>query len=321
MPVQLVERALERLERDRQLGPLLAQVLVPVDPPADELPVVELLAHEDVGHREQHGRLRAGPGREPPVGHRRGVGQARVDDRDLRASRLCFHDPLGVRIEIVAGLEMRREQQDEARVRVIRRGAIHPMPEGVARARARRAHVRVAVVAVDPPGVEDALEVNELVTRPAEVIHDFLLPTFHERLADPPTDVVERLVPGDALPLTPSAGADPTQRVEDPLRVIHLVERRRALGAVAATASRVRRVALELLDLERRPVDVGEEAAGGLAVEADRRDQRVPALDLSRPGDGVELFPVLPALHGRIAHEATLPRGQLPSHRMKRLGG
>src|SRR6266511_3790402 len=28
-------------------------------------------------------------------------------------------------------------------------------------------------------------------------IHYFFLPSFHERLADPPADVVERLVPGD----------------------------------------------------------------------------------------------------------------------------
>src|SRR6266446_813947 len=44
-------------------------------------------------------------------------------------------------------------------------------PERVAGPRARRAYVGGVVVAVDTPGVEDALQVDQLVAGPAEVIH------------------------------------------------------------------------------------------------------------------------------------------------------
>jgi hypothetical protein len=65
----------------------------------------------------------------------------------------------------------------------------------------------VAVVAVDAPGVEDALQVDQLVARPAEVVHHLLLPSLDERLADAPADVVEHLVPRHALPLPAAARA------------------------------------------------------------------------------------------------------------------
>src|SRR5262247_2313956 len=122
-----------------------------------------------------------------------------------------------------------------------------PVPEGVTRARARRADVRVTGVTVDPPGVEDALQIDELVARPPEVVHDLLLPAFHERCADAAGEVVERLIPRDALPLAAAARPHAPQRIEDALRVGHLVERRGALGAVTAAASRVNRITFELL--------------------------------------------------------------------------
>src|SRR5256712_11816252 len=79
----------------------------------------------------------------------------------------------------------------------------------------------------------------------------------------------------------------------------------------------MRRFSLELLDPERLLVDVGEEPARGLAVEADRRDQRVAARDLPRPRGRVVLFPVVPALDGWVAPEATLWRRELAGHRMQ----
>src|SRR5262245_44548397 len=143
------------------------------------------------------------------------------------------------------------------------------------------------------------------------MVHDLALPPLDERLADAHADVVEHLVPRDALPAPAAARADAAQRIADSLGVGHLVQRRRALGAVAPAASRVRRVALELLDRERLAVDVGEEPAARLAVEADRRDQGVAPLDLLGPRDRIVLFPVVPALDGRIALEAALGGGEL----------
>src|SRR5439155_969757 len=80
-------------------------------------------------------------------------------------------------------------------------------------------------------------------------------------------------------------------------------QRRGTLGAVAAAASGWGWVPLELLDAQRGLVHVGGEAARGLAGEADRRDQRVAPLHLTRPGGGIVFLPVLPALDGRVAGE------------------
>ena len=72
-----------------------------------------------------------------------------------------------MRVEIMAGLEVRAQQQDKAGVRMVRRRAVDAGPKSVARARSGGADVGVAVVAVDAPGVKDSLVVEQLVTRPA----------------------------------------------------------------------------------------------------------------------------------------------------------
>ena len=203
---------------------------------------------------------------------------------------------------------------------MIGRGPIHAVPEGVSRPRARRADVGVAVVAVDAPGVKDALEIDQLVAGTAEVIHDLLPAPLHEGLPDAARDVVEGLVPRHPLPRPAPARADPAQRMANPLGIVHLVQGGRALGAVAAAAARMRGVALELLDLEGLLVDVGEQPAGRLAVEADGRDQRIAALHLSGPGHRIVLDPVLPALHGGIARQAARARGQLAGGGVQRFG-
>jgi hypothetical protein len=106
--------------------------------------------------------------------------------------------------------------------------------------------------------VEDALQIHQLVPRAAEVIHDLLLPALDERRADAAGDVVQHLVPADALPLALPALPRALERIEDALGVLHLVERGGALGAVPAAAARMLGVTLELLDLERLLVDVGK---------------------------------------------------------------
>ena len=69
--------------------------------------------------REDQRGFRAGIRRQPHVRLGRRVRQARIDDDEPRAARLAFDDALRVRIEIVARLEMRRQQQNRSRVRVI----------------------------------------------------------------------------------------------------------------------------------------------------------------------------------------------------------
>src|SRR5579859_3516972 len=114
------------------------------------------------------------------------------------------------------------------------------MPEGVARARARGADVGVAIVAIDAPGVQDTLVVEKLVAGPANVIHDFVLAPFLKRFTNACSQIVQDLVPGHALPFSCSALAGTAQRIKDALRIVHLVDCGRPLGAVASATARVR---------------------------------------------------------------------------------
>src|SRR5205807_9805160 len=106
------------------------------------------------------------------------------------------------------------------------------------------------------------------------LIHDPLLTDLHVRLSDARADVVEHLVPRDTLPASAAARPDPAQRILDPLRIGHLVQGRRPLGAIAPAAAGMDGIAFKFLDRESLAVDVREKPAAGLAVEADRRDQR-----------------------------------------------
>ena len=140
---------------------------------------------------------------------------------------------------------------------------------------------------------------------------------------DPAGDVVERLVPAHALPAVAAARARAPQRIQDAVGVGDLVERRRALGAVAPARARVLRVALELAHLQRLAVDVGEQPARRLAVEARRRDEHEALLHALRPRARVELDPVVPALlrrergqvHAARARGRTSPRAPRSSRR------
>ena len=321
--VRGIERRQDRLEGLEGLGlarVLLAEVVGPVHPAPEELPVVEPLLDHQLAHREEEGGLRARPGREPVVGHRGRVAEPRVDGADLRPPLLPLDDPLGVRVEVMARLEVRREEEDEARVGVVGRGPVEAAPEGVAGARRRRADVGVRVVAVDPPGVEDPLVVDELVARPPHVVHDLVPAPLLEGRPDPPREVVQHLVPRHARPLAAAPLPHALQGIADPLGVVDLVQGRRPLGAVASPAPRMLRVPLELLDLARVAVDVGEEAARRLAVEADGGDEAVMARDLSWPRLRVVLLPVVPARDGRVALEATRRRRQPLGGGVERLG-
>src|SRR5262249_26454076 len=212
--VDLAEGALELLEAHGGTGPLVDQVLLPVDPSPDEPGVPGAVGEEEVGEGEEERGFRARPWREPVVRHGRGVAEARVHHTYLGARHLALDDPLGMRVEVVPRLQMRGQQENEARAAVVGRRSVEPVPEGIAGAGGGGADGGMAVVAVDAPGVKDALEIDELVTGTAQVIHDLLVPSLHEGGADAPPDVVQHLVPGDTLPLAVPSRADATKRVE-----------------------------------------------------------------------------------------------------------
>src|SRR6185312_13642068 len=125
--------------------------------------------------------------------------------------------------------EVGGDEQNTIRVRVIRVGTVHPHPEGVAGAGARRADVRVAVVAVDAPGGEHALGVA-VFPRAADVVHDLVRRAALDRGANAPGEIVECHVPAHALPLPLAARTGAAQRIENALGIVDLVERGRTFG-------------------------------------------------------------------------------------------
>ena len=114
---------------------------------------------------------------------RRRVRKPRVQDDQLGAVRLAVDDALRVRIEVVAGLEVGADQQNDFRVRVIRAGPIEPHPKLVTFARSRRADVGVRVVTVNAPGRQNAFR-ESIFAGPSDVIHDLLAAIFDDRFAN-----------------------------------------------------------------------------------------------------------------------------------------
>ena len=108
-------------------------------PPPHELPVPLAGGDQVVRDREVDGRLGARLRRQPNVGARGGVRQARVERDDLAALVLRLNDPLCVRIEIVPRFEMRQQKKNECGVCMVRAGRIIGMPARVAKPRSGRA--------------------------------------------------------------------------------------------------------------------------------------------------------------------------------------
>src|SRR6185503_10700854 len=118
--------------------------------------------------------------------------------------------------------------------------------------------------------------------------------------ADAAGDVVERIVPRHARPLAGAAIAVAPHWIEDAIRILELIRRHHALGAGTAAAARVQRVALDLADAQVLLVDVGEDAARRLAVEADAGNDPVAPPLLLRPAGRLEVDVVVPARRVRV---------------------
>ena len=317
--VEGLEDLFEALEGLGLVRMFLAQELLPVDPLPHELAVVEILLEQHVAHGQQHRGFGAGPGGHPVVGLGRGVGQPGVDDADLGAPLLGLDDALGVGVEVVPGLQVRAQHQHEARVGMIGRGTVDAAPERVAGPGPGGAHVGVAVVGIDAPGVHDALVIEELMSGAPHVVHDLVAAVLLEGLPDPSGQIVQHFVPGHAFPLAAAALSRPFHGVEDAFRVIHLVDGGRALGAVPAAAARMFRIALELAYLLRFLVHVGQQAAARLAVEADGGDQVVVLLHPPGPRGRVVFGPIRPAVGRGIALESSLRRFEVGGVGVERL--
>ena len=90
-------------------------------------------------------------------------------------------------------------------------------------------------MAVHTPCLEDAVGVA-LLARATHVVHDLVVAVLLERRPQARTQLVEGLVPRDALPGAAAALTDALHREHHPLGVIDLVEGGGTLRADAAAA-------------------------------------------------------------------------------------
>ena len=118
----------------------------------------------------------------------------------------------------------------------------------------------MTVVAVESPRLNHAIGVP-VFAGPTHVIHDLAAPVFRDGRAHTRADRVEHFIPGDALPFALTAFTDTLERVQNAVGIFKLIRRDHALGARAAPAAWMHRVALDLADVERVLVDVGKDAA------------------------------------------------------------
>jgi hypothetical protein len=231
------------------------------------------------------------------VGVGGGVGEPYVDHDQLGAPFPGFGDALRMGVEVVACLQVGRDQVDHVGVGVVGAGSVDSHPQLISHPGARRAHIGMRVVTVDTPGGHDPLG-EAVFAGTSHVIHHLVGPALGDGVAHPSRDLVEGLVPVDLNPLALAPFPGSFQRIEDPVGIGDLVDGGRPLGAVAAPRPGMLGVALELADLEGVPVDVGEEATRRLTVETGRGHEGIVLLHSIRPRPGVELHPVVPTLLG-----------------------
>ena len=288
------------VERCIYVRMLSAHVLVPIQPLLHEVAVVKVFLQDDVRHGKQHCCLRTRPRREPVVCPRGRVGEPRIDNANLGAGEFALDDALSMGIEIVAGFQVGADQQHKPRVCVVGRGSVGALPKRVAEACAGRANVGMAVVSIHTPCLEHTVHIA-VVTGATDVIHHLSASVLLQRGSYARSQRIKHFVPVSAFPLTRATSSGAFHGVENALRIVHLVDGRRTLGAIPAAASGMRRIAFELADAHVFFIDICQQSASSLAVEAHRRDQHVVLGDLLRPDVGIVLCPVIPLLNRWVA--------------------
>ena len=117
------------------------------------------------------------------------------------------------------------------------------------------------IMPINAPGGEHPLGVSILAWA-AHVIHHLIVAAFLQCAADTAGDVRERLLPRNPHPSSFAPFSSPLQGVENPVRIRHLVQRRRTFGAVPAPRPRMLGVALEFADQAGFFIDVREQPTG-----------------------------------------------------------
>src|SRR5262249_1384403 len=128
------------------------------------------------------------------------------------------------------------------------------------------------------------------------VIDHFVATIFMERFTDSTGDIIEYGVPSCALPLTRSARTLAFHRIQNALRIVDLIDRRRTFRAVPPTAGRMRWIPFKLADLQCLFVNVSQKPASGFTVETCSWNKEVMLFDFAGPGRGFVLHPIVPLL-------------------------
>src|ERR1700686_2582109 len=115
--------------------------------------------------------------------------------------------------------------------------------------------------------MQHALVVNEFMPRTPNVVHDFVLAPFLQSQPNATSQIVEDFIPAHALPFSFSSLAGSPQGIQNALRIVYLVDCRRAFRAIAATAAGMRGISFKLMHLHFLFVDVGQQPACSLAGE------------------------------------------------------
>ena len=160
------------------------------------------------------------------------------------------------------------------------------------------------VVPVDSPGLQRAFH-DEVVPRAPNVVHHLLATPFLKRFANPRAKRLQHLIPGSANPLPCSARSVALHRIQHAIRILNLIDGRRAFGTETPAARRMHRIALELGDLPGFFVDIGQQSAGRFTIETNRRNKLIMLLQSTGPRLGVEFNPVIPLFYrGTISEMA-----------------
>src|ERR1041384_4008252 len=139
------------------------------------------------------------------------------------------------------------------------------------------------------------------MTRPSDVIHDFIAPLFQQRLPHAAGNVIESFIPRDTLPLSCAALADALERETNPLGIVDLIERGRALGAISAPTAGMLRIAVEPANTSGVLFNKTQKPASGFTIETNRRNDVAVLFDFARPLRSVVFDPIIPLFRRRIA--------------------
>src|SRR5512132_3996549 len=119
---------------------------------------------------------------------------------------------------------------------------------------------------INTPSRENAFS-ETIFAGTSNVIHDLVATILNNRFANSRSNIVKRGVPGGLFPFSCAAFAGALEWKQDAIGIVNLVECGRALSAVATARAGMLGIAFKLLHFAGDFVDVGQQTAGGFAVE------------------------------------------------------